>query len=145
MATFTRDTKVGEELPTICWRFQVEQFRKADEKTIHTDDAAAQREGLPAAVAVGPQVGALIFRQLLATFERGWVEGGRCELTFRRPVYMPQLCTARGTVTRREETADGVRLHCDVWIDNEKGEKVIVGSASGVVPASSANAAVKNG
>ena len=94
MATFTRDTKVGEELPTICWRFQVEQFRKADEKTIHTDDAAAQREGLPAAVAVGPQVGALIFRQLLATFERGWVEGGRCELTFRRPVYMPQLCTA---------------------------------------------------
>ena len=135
MGTFTRDTEVGYELPSICWRFQVDQFRRGSEKTIHTDDEAARREGLPAAVAVGPQVAALIFRQLLMTFERGWVEGGRCELTFRRPVYMPQLCTARGTVTRREETGGQVRLHCDVWIENEKGEKVIVGSASGLVTA----------
>lgn len=144
MATLTRDTEAGHELPSICWRFQVDQFKKGDEKTIHNDDEAAKREGLPAAVAVGPQVAALIFRQLLMTFERGWIEGGRCELTFRRPVYMPQLCTARGSVTRRESIEGGTRLHCDVWVENEKGEKVIVGNASGVVPAS-ANEATKNG
>jgi len=144
MGKFTQDTQVGHELPSIGWWFQVDQFKKGIEKTIHNDDEAAKREGLPAAVAVGPQVAALIFRQLLITFERGWVEGGRCELTFRRPVYMPQLCTARGVVTRREQTEGGVRLHCDVWIENEKGEKVIVGSASGLVSARG-NAAGVNG
>ena len=52
MAIFSADTPVGYELPALSWRFHVGQFKKADEKTIHTDDAAAQREGLPAAVAV---------------------------------------------------------------------------------------------
>ena len=135
MTLLSASTTVGYELPSLSWRFQVEQFQKGPDKTIHNDDEAAKREGLPAAVAVGPQVAALTFRQLLMAFERGWIEGGRCELTFRRPVYMPQLCTARGSVTRREPTEGGVRLHCEVWIENEKGEKVIVGNASGIVPA----------
>ena len=71
MATFTRNTEVGYELPRLVKAVsQIEQFKKGLEKTIHNDDEAAKREGLPAAVAVGPQVAALIFRQLLMTFER---------------------------------------------------------------------------
>jgi len=133
MALLTADTPVGHELPQIARQFRLAHFRKGAEKTIHTDYEAARREGLPAPVAVGPQVAALIFQQLRLCFERGWIEGGRCDLTFRRPVFVTDFCAAQGRVTRREDTADGVRLHCEVWVENQKGDKVIVGNASGLV------------
>ena len=133
MPVLTRDSAVGSTLPEFACQFTLAHFKRADEQTIHTDMDAARREGLPAPVATGPQVAALIFRQLRTCFGRGWIEGGRCELTFRRPVYVTDFCVARGLVKRREEGSEGVRLHCDVWIENQGGDKVIVGTASGLV------------
>jgi acyl dehydratase len=133
MSVLTVDTRVGDALPEVARQFRLEHFKRADEKTIHTDMEAAQREGLPAPVAIGPQVASLIFKQLGSCFEQGWIEGGRCELTFRRPVFVTEFCVARGIVTGREEVAEGVRLHCNVWVENQKSEKVIVGTASGIV------------
>lgn len=133
MAILTSATPVGYALPEVGRQFRLSHFRKGDEKTIHTDYEAAKREGLPAPVAVGPQVAALIFQQLRLCFERGWIEGGRCELTFRRPVFVTDYCVARGTVTRLEQSDGGTRLFCDVWIENQKGDRVIVGNASGLV------------
>lgn len=120
-------------MPEVACQFTLAHFKRGDQATIHTDMEAARREGLPAPVATGPQVAALIFRQLRSCFGRGWIAGGRCELTFRRPVYVTDFCVARGTVKGREEGAEGLRLHCDVWIENQAGEKVIVGTASGPV------------
>ncbi len=134
MAILTASTPVGHELPPVARQFRAEHFKRGDEKTIHTDLEAARREGLPAPVAIGPQVAALLFQQLRMCFEKGWVEGGRCEIVFRRPVFVTDFCVAKGTVTRREEGRDSVRLHCDVWIENQKGDKVVAGTASGVVP-----------
>ncbi|MBI3069107.1 MAG: MaoC family dehydratase [Betaproteobacteria bacterium] len=133
MAILTAETPVGYELPLVARKFRLEHFKRGEEKTIHTDVDAARREGLPAPVAIGPQVASLIFKQLRACFERGWIEGGRCALTFRRPVYVTDFCVAKGVVVRREEVTEGVRLHCDVWIENQAGDKVIVGTASGLV------------
>ena len=133
MPAFSQSFQVGSELPEFACQFTPAHFRRADETTIHTDMEAAQREGLPAPVATGPQVAALIFRQLRTCFGVGWIEGGRCELTFRRPVYVTDFCVARGIVKRREEAGESVRLHCDVWIENQTGDKVIVGTASAVV------------
>ena len=133
MPVLSQRSTVGAELPEFACQFSLAHFKRADEATIHTDVEAARREGLPAPVATGPQVAALIFRQLRTCFGRGWVEGGRCELTFRRPVYVTDFCVARGVVERVEHAAEGVRLHCAVWIENQSGDKVIVGSASGLV------------
>ena len=135
MSILTQHSSIGLQLPEVACQFTLAHFKRGEQATIHTDVDAAKREGLPAPVATGPQVAALIFRQLRACFGRGWIEGGRCELTFRRPVYVTDFCVARGVVKRREESADGVRLHCDVWIENQQGEKVIVGAASGLVAA----------
>ena len=134
MAVLTAQSQPGQELPEFACQYTPAHFRRADEATIHTDVEAAKREGLPAPVATGPQIAALIFRQLRTCFGRGWIEGGRCDLTFRRPVYVTDFCVARGVVKRREELPEGVRLHCDVWIENGGGDKVIVGTASGLVP-----------
>ena len=133
MPVLSQHSEVGLELPEFACQFTPEHFKRGNETTIHTDAEAARREGLPAPVATGPQVAALIFRQLRMSFGRGWIEGGRCELTFRRPVQVTDFCVARGLVKRREEEPGGVRLHCDVWIENRTGDKVIVGTASGLV------------
>jgi len=135
MAILTPGTAIGTELPEIAHQFRLESFKRGDAQTIHTDMEAARREGLPAPVATGPQVAALIFRQLRMSFGRGWIEGGKCQLSFRRPVYVTDFCVARGRVTSSETDGDGARLFCDVWIENQKGEKVIAGTASGVVAA----------
>lgn len=132
MPVLSNQSEVGLELPEFACQFTLGHFKRGDQATIHTDMEAARREGLPAPVATGPQVAALIFRQLRTCFGRGWIEGGRCELTFRRPVYVTDFCVARGVIERREEVPEGVRLHCDVWIENQSGEKVIVGTASGL-------------
>ncbi len=137
MAAYLRaDAAPGTELLSIARQFSPDDFRRGTEQTIHTDAEAARREGLAAPVATGPQVASLIFRQLRACFGRGWIDGGTCSLTFRRPVRLDDFCIAKGVVTQRETLAGGVRLHCDVWIENARGERVIVGVATGTVTAS---------
>lgn len=133
MAVLDRAVAVGYKLPTVSKKFRLEDFKRADEKTIHTDYEAAKKEGLPAPVAIGPQVAALTFRQLRICFGMGWIVGGKHDLTFRKPVFVTDFCVARGVVTKTEPEGDKLRVHCDVWVENQKKDKVIVGTASGVV------------
>ncbi|MBS0320774.1 MAG: MaoC family dehydratase [Proteobacteria bacterium] len=134
-ALLTKDTPVGAVLPEVACQFTLAHFKRSDESTIHTDEEAARKEGLSAPVATGPQVAALIFRQLRASFGAGWIEGGRCELTFRRPVRVDDFCVARGVVTANVDVGGTRRVECDVWIENAAGDKVIVGRASAPVDA----------
>lgn len=134
MSVLDRNVTAGYELPTVAKKFRLEDFKRADEKTIHTDYEAAAKEGLPAPVAIGPQVAALTFRQLRLCFGMGWIVGGRHDLTFRKPVFVTDFCVARGVVTKTEQEGDKLRVHCDVWVENQKKDKVIVGTASGLVP-----------
>lgn len=134
MPVLTSSVGVGYELPTVSKKFRLEDFKRGDEKTIHTDYEAAAKEGLPAPVAIGPQVAALVFRQLRLCFGTGWVVGGRYDLAFRKPVFVTDFCVARGVVTRTEREGDRLRVHCEVWVENQKREKTIAGTASGLVP-----------
>jgi acyl dehydratase len=135
IAVLKPSVEVGDNLPSIARQFSLGDFKRADEQTIHTDVEAARREGLAAPVAIGPQVASLIFRQLREAFGAAWIEGGACTLTFRRPVLVTDFCVARGKVVGTSIGADGAtRVECEVWIENQRGEKVIVGSASGSIP-----------
>jgi acyl dehydratase len=133
MAIIDKNVAVGYALPTVSKKFRLEDFKRADEKTIHTDYEAAAREGLPAPVAIGPQVAALIFRQMRLCFGAGWIVGGRYDLNFRKPVFVTDFCVARGTVTKTEPENGKLRVHCDVWIENQNRDKVIAGTAGALV------------
>ena len=135
MPVITQNVGAGYELPTVSKKFRLEDFKRGDEKTIHTDHEAAAREGLPAPVAIGPQVAALVFRQLRLCFGSGWIVGGRFDLSFRKPVFVTDFCVARGVVTATEREGDRLRIFCDVWVENQNTDKVIAGTASALVPA----------
>ena len=135
MPVIDRSVAVGQELPTVARKYRLEDFKRGNEKTIHTDYEAAAREGLPAPVAIGPQIAALTFRQMRLCFGMGWMVGGRHDLTFRKPVFVTDFCVARGVVTQTAREGDRLRVHCDVWVENQKQDKVIVGTASALVAA----------
>lgn len=135
MAVITKQTELGYEMPTVSKQMSIDMF-KSDIKTIHNDQEAAEREGLPAPIAVGPQVAALIFRMMGTCFGKGWYEGGTASLTFRRPVFCSDFITAKGVVKEKKlEEGGRIRVVCDVWIENQKGVKNVVGTCSGVVEA----------
>jgi acyl dehydratase len=134
MSKLTADTPVGTSLSPVSTRFTIEMFKSGDVKTIHNDQAAAEREGLAAPIAVGPQVAALIFRMLRNALREGWICGGRSSLTFRRPTPVDQTTVANGVLTGKAKEGDQVRLEFDVWVELPDGEKTIVGTASGLVP-----------
>ena len=133
-ATFLRaDSNVGDELPPVARQFVPADFKRGGEQTLHTDVEAARREGLRAPVAIGPVVASLIFRQMRLCFGPAWNMGGSWEITFRRPAYVTDFCVAKGVVVTKETVADGVRFECDVWIENQANERVIVGRTAGIL------------
>lgn len=139
MAIATRETELGCTLPPISMQMSREKFRKHEPKqqpgrTIHDDDEAAAREGLPAPIAGGPMVAATIYRMMLAFLGEGWIKGGKIYLKFIKPVFEHDFVTAKGIVKEKVLEDSGVRLVCDVWAERQGGEKVIVGTASGLVP-----------
>lgn len=129
-----RDIELDQSLPSFSLRLDKEMFGAGGMRTIHNDDAAARREGLPGAIAVGPQVANLIFRMMRGAFGLGWIGAGRTDLTFRRPVSSDGFVTAGGRVVGKRLEGDSVRVECEVWVDTLEGVRAVVGTASALVP-----------
>jgi len=135
MAWLTAQHQVGMPLEPVSRRFAPEMFAAGGAKTIHNDAEAAQREGLAGPIAVGPQIAALIFRMMGQAFGKGWIEGGKISISFRRPTASDAFATAKGVITEIAREGEMVRIACDVWVETEDGKKTIQGTASGLVPA----------
>jgi acyl dehydratase len=90
-----------------------------------TDDEAARREGLPGMIAPGN-----LSMGLLGVLVEGWAGAGalrRLGTTF-RGIVRPGRLRLCGAVTERNETQRTVEL--DVWLENEDGERSVIGTAT---------------
>jgi acyl dehydratase len=138
------ETPIGAPLPSVSIFMSKKRFIKLQEqhlvgraRNLHVDMEAAQQEGLPAPVASAPDLMAMAHRSALEFFGAGWLKGGRADLTCARPTYIGDYVTSKGVVTGRDRLPDGSqRLQCSVWVENQKGEKKVVGTVSGIVGAS---------
>ena len=89
MATITRSTEVGFELPPVSMQMRLEHWIEREDyqqkanpgfngaTNIHTDVEAAKLEGLKAPVAGGPLLLSQISRMMMLAFAEGWVQGGK--------------------------------------------------------------------
>lgn len=107
-------------------------FEPEGERNIHTDDEVARAAGLPAAVAAGVQFMSYIFEMLHREYGFASVPGTVLDVRIRAPVFAGDTVTARGRVAAVE--GEGRRLHLDVWCENQRGERVIEGTAQVPVP-----------
>lgn len=137
MTIATKDTEVGYELPALSRLVTLETSQVysgwPQRRNLHTDEEIARKSGFPTVVMEG-MLGVSYLSEMLTNFIReGWVKGGKLKVNFIRPVIPPNRLTAKAIV--RDKVAEGpaVRLILDIWVENEKGEKVIVGTASGLV------------
>jgi acyl dehydratase len=146
------DLRLGRELPETTRQWNLELFTERHElvygpgrivpeewpeQNIHSDDKAAQREGLTGAVGSAPQAIAQITRSMMAAFGAGWIEGGTIAVKMIKPLLQDDRTTSRGrVVSLAYEDAEGgrrVRAVCETWVERADGTRVMVGTASALV------------
>ena len=124
------DVEEGDELPASDVDLGAEQIRAYAGAAgmwapRFTDDEAARREGLPGMIAPGN-----LSMGLLGVLVEGWAGAGalrRLGTTF-RGIVRPGRLRLCGAVTERNDAARTVEL--DVWLENEEGERSVIGTAT---------------
>jgi acyl dehydratase len=98
--------------------------RHAPRVNIHTDDAAARKAGFRAPIAGGEQTYALMANFILDSFGIDFLRGGRLEVVLVKPVFYGDTLTMHARIAG----ANG-SLHLEVWTENDRGERVLIGTA----------------
>ncbi len=97
---------------------------------IHTDEAYARSQGLPAPIADGMMSTNWISSMLVQYFGMDYLARGELRTKFIKPIFLGAVVAVRGRVTSVERQAGGgVRYALDVWCEDEKGVKLTVGDA----------------
>ncbi len=98
-----------------------------------TDHEAAKKEGLPGAIVPG-----IMSMSYIAQYLAGWAEGGqvkKLDVVFRQPVVHPQTISLVGVITDKNQVGDENQVECDVYIQNDRGDRLVGGKATVVLPA----------
>jgi len=128
----------GYDLPPlhkgIMTQAKMEAYSRLEgEVSIHTDDELAKKVGLPGTVAAGMMLVDYLSEMLTNFFGTGWIQGGKIAVSFILPVRAGDGVTAKGVVRDKLSEGPATRLILDVWCENQRGEKVTAGTASGLV------------
>ncbi len=99
--------------------------RRAPQVNIHTDNDAAHKAGFRAPIAGGEQTYAVMANFLLDSFGIGLLRGGRLEASLVKPVFYGDKLTMHARIIE----ANGSYAQLEVWTDNDRGERVLIGTA----------------
>ncbi len=100
----------------------------------HSDDETARERGLGGALAQGGQLVGYVNEMMLKALGPGFVGGGEISVTFIHPVRPGDEVTARATQKSVRGEDGRNRIEFEVWLENQNGEKCVVGTASGFAP-----------
>jgi len=137
MGTVADNVQVGQKLPLFSrtpTQKHMDLFEATeivDHPNIHSDPAASQAAGIGASpIASGRMVTAYVCETMHRVFGDDWLHSGVTDLVFIRPVRGGDTITIHATV--KEKIADGkkARVACDVYAENQNGDKTAVGTAS---------------
>jgi hypothetical protein len=103
----------------------IESPPRATRVNIHTDEEAARRAGFRAPIAGGEQTYAVMANFILDSFGIGFLRRGRLEAALVRPVFYGDTLTMHARVV----DAGSPQLHLEVWTENQRGERVLIGTA----------------
>ncbi|HWC03287.1 MAG TPA: MaoC family dehydratase [Methylomirabilota bacterium] len=145
-----RDLAVGAEITGPARRMTAERIEWYDSamlsaargelaqvgSNIHTDEAYARSQGLPAVIADGMIMTNWISSMLVEHFGLSYVERSELRTKFIKPVPLGMTVVCRGRVLSVERLSSGaVAWMLDVWCEDERGVKVVDGHARVEVPA----------
>ncbi|MFN7130669.1 MAG: MaoC/PaaZ C-terminal domain-containing protein [Myxococcales bacterium] len=133
---YLESLRVGDELPTLTKepidRVQIARFAGAsgDFNPMHVDELAARAAGMPSVLAQ-----ALLANSFMAQFLGDWLKGGRLTrlaVRFVKIVWPADVLSCKGRVLARRRDEQGrYFVDVDIWAENQKGELVLKGHATG--------------
>ncbi len=100
----------------------------------HSDDGAGEQLGLGGAIVQGGQLVGYINEMLTRSLGAGYIMGGEIAVNFIHPARPGDTVTSGGTLTATTEREGRPHGTFDVWLENQDGEKLVVGSASAFLP-----------
>jgi acyl dehydratase len=143
MAIITRDTAAGTsfqgKMKTVTadriYAFSGGFPRVKDwpKKNIHTDLEFAKSCGLSTRAASGAMFQGYLTELMIDLFGENWLSGGKMELTFIAIVDAGDKLLPMAIVQSRDIDGSRVRFVMEIWCQNQHGNKVVVGTATGFV------------
>jgi hypothetical protein len=135
--TASRETEVGFKIEPIVKNLTLDKMRLYRNqwphiRSWHNDYEVAQNWGVDKPLAFASQVMEYIGEMLVKFFGEGYI-GGNISVSIIKSVLPEDLITTGGIVRDKVVEGKNVRLILDVWCENQNGDKVLVGKASGLV------------
>ena len=128
----------GYELPPITKKITLDKMRSyegwPEAKNIHSDEEIARKAGLSQPVCRGTTFLAYVSEMICNVFGEYWLKGSKLSATLLVPVFPGDTVTAKGKITQRMREGSNISFNIEVWVENQRGEKVAVGTASLRVP-----------
>ena len=102
-------------------------------KTIHTDLEFARSCGLPSQAASGAMFEGYLTELMIDLFGYDWLTYGKMSLKFIAIVDVNDTILPKAIVQSKQAQNSDVIFTMDVWCENQHGNKVVVGTATGTV------------
>ena len=134
------DVKEGDEAPVLVkdkvTRTDIIKYAGAsgDFHPMHHDEIYAYRHGSDRGIfAMGMMSGGYLGHMLTDWLGDGTLR--KFKLRFASRVWPGDVVTCKGTITRKYKESGENRVDCILSVENQHGEKVIVGAATAALPA----------
>jgi acyl dehydratase len=143
MAIITRDIQEGHQFSGKSKKITEERvyafsggFPKGPgwpQKNIHTNLEFARRCGLSDRNASGSMFEGYLTELMIDLFGENWLREGKLELVFIRMVLIGDTLLPKAVVQSKRMEDSGTGFVLEVWCENQHGDKVVVGTATGLV------------
>ena len=133
MSIATRDMQIGQEIPSLVKKARLTPPSGGYPWGSPHNEAYAKSIGFKGPIIAGSIALAYVSESMLNLFGEGWIRGGKLEVSFIGGVVDGEKVTVKGVVRDILPEESAIRLLLDVWMENEEGQKVIAGTASGLV------------
>lgn len=135
--TASKDIDVGFQLEPITKKVTLDKMRLYRSqwpriRNWHNDYSIAQNWGVEQPLVFASQIMEYFGELLIKFFGAGYL-GGNLSLAITRSAWPEDVITVKGTVREKVFEGNVIRLILDVWCENQHGENLIVGTASGLV------------
>jgi 3-hydroxybutyryl-CoA dehydratase len=111
---------------------QIDCYSGVRPKSIHTDAEWAKKKGFAAPLAQGLMSTAYVSQMMVDFLGEGFVRGGKINASFIKPVLAGDTLTMHGAVKSKEAEGAQTRVTVEFWCESQRGEKTMVGTASGL-------------
>lgn len=135
---YYEDVQIGDEIPELVKHPTPRQLvmwagASGDFYPIHYDRNFAAKEGLPGIIVHGDLTGAFLI-QMMTDWIGEWGTFKKLQTSNRGMVFPDEDEFCRGKVSKKYVEAGENFVECEVWAENSKGEKRVVGTTIVTLP-----------